>query len=290
MEGARHRARACTLRGPRRREPSSVRIRRALVGPRTPPSRRRRRTRGVDCADRRAGVSGRREQSAGGARRANRVAARTRRSAPRRSGVVRRRAGPTGKPVRPSDREPRVDGAGGRTACGSPRARRDLARPNRHRGNQSRRRLASSRAGTRRRDPRSRAVSQALAVAHVLARRAPARGGGRGQWHRRAHRARGVPQRRAVRRPGGHHAARPGCRGVPLAVDDEVVVEWRALTVALLDRLAPLVWSRLGLEADPPPLVRLLEGGTWSAGRRIAAERRGGGSPPIEVASDGTVF
>ena len=76
----------------------------------------------------------------------------------------------------------------------------------------------------------------------------------------------------------------------PLPADSEIVVEWRALTVALLDRLAPLVWDRLGLAADPPPLVKLLEGGTWSAGRRIAAERRAGGAPPIEVASDGTVF
>ena len=82
----------------------------------------------------------------------------------------------------------------------------------------------------------------------------------------------------------------PNAAASPLPVDDEVIVEWRALTVALLDRLAPLVWSRLGLESNPPPLVKLLEGGTWSAGRRIAAERRAGGGPPIEVASDGTVF
>ena len=77
---------------------------------------------------------------------------------------------------------------------------------------------------------------------------------------------------------------------VPLAADAELVVEWRALTVALLDRLAPLVWERLGLTAEPPPLVKMLEGGTWSAGRRIAAECRPGGGPPIEVVSDGTVF
>ena len=82
----------------------------------------------------------------------------------------------------------------------------------------------------------------------------------------------------------------PGAAASPLAVDSALVVEWRALTVALLDRLAPLVWDRLGLAADPPPLVKMLEGGTWSAGRRIAAERRPGGGPPIEVASDGTVF
>ena len=82
----------------------------------------------------------------------------------------------------------------------------------------------------------------------------------------------------------------PGAAASPHTVDSELVVEWRALTVALLDRLAPLVWRRLGLADDPPPLVRMLEGGTWSAGRRIAAEHRPGGGPPIEVASDGTVF
>ena len=82
----------------------------------------------------------------------------------------------------------------------------------------------------------------------------------------------------------------PGAAAAPLAAGSELVVEWRALTVALLDRLAPLVWERLGLAADPPPLARLLEGGTWSAGRRIAAERRPGGGPPIKVLSDGTVF
>ena len=81
-----------------------------------------------------------------------------------------------------------------------------------------------------------------------------------------------------------------GAAASAIAVDSELVVEWRALTVALLDRIAPLVWERLGLADDPPPLVKMLEGGTWSAGRRIAAERRPGGGPPIEVASDGTVF
>ena len=82
----------------------------------------------------------------------------------------------------------------------------------------------------------------------------------------------------------------PDSAATPLAAGSELVVEWRALTVALLDRIAPLVWDRLGLAADPPPLVKMLEGGTWSAGRRIAADRRPGSGPPIEVVSDGTVF
>ena len=75
-----------------------------------------------------------------------------------------------------------------------------------------------------------------------------------------------------------------------LRVDEPAVVEWRALTVIALDRLAPAVRQLLGVGADEFPLARLLEGGTWAAGRKIAAERRPGGGPPVDVASDGTVF
>ena len=71
--------------------------------------------------------------------------------------------------------------------------------------------------------------------------------------------------------------------------ESEVVVEWRALTVALLDSLAPLVAGCLGLPPAQLPLIKLLEGGTWAAGRELAAARRGG-APPIRVATDGTVF
>lgn len=74
------------------------------------------------------------------------------------------------------------------------------------------------------------------------------------------------------------------------AVDAELVVEWRALTVALLDRLAPLVRDRLALSAQDFPLGALLEGGTWSAGRKIARANRPDGGSPIQVISDGTVF
>jgi hypothetical protein len=37
-------------------------------------------------------------------------------------------------------------------------------------------------------------------------------------------------------------------------------------------------------------LVKVLEAGTWFAGRALASDRRPGGGPPIAVASDGTVF
>ena len=74
------------------------------------------------------------------------------------------------------------------------------------------------------------------------------------------------------------------------AAGDEPIVEWRALTVALLDRIAQHVRVHLGLDAARLPLVKVLEAGTWFAGRALAAERRPGGGPPIAVASDGTVF
>ncbi|MFZ5782357.1 MAG: URC4/urg3 family protein [Pseudomonadota bacterium] len=74
------------------------------------------------------------------------------------------------------------------------------------------------------------------------------------------------------------------------AVGDEPIVEWRALTVALLDRVAAHVRAHLGLDAERLPLVKVLEAGTWFAGRALAAERRPGGGPPIAIASDGTVF
>jgi hypothetical protein len=70
---------------------------------------------------------------------------------------------------------------------------------------------------------------------------------------------------------------------------DEVVVEWRALTVALLDRLAPRVRSLLRQDERSLPLGAILEGGTWAAGRLLADERREG-MPPIVVESDGTVM
>jgi len=73
-------------------------------------------------------------------------------------------------------------------------------------------------------------------------------------------------------------------------VSDPLIVAWRAMTVALLDRMAPLVRERLGVDAASFPLARMLEGGSWTAGRRIAAEKRPGGGPPFTIISDGTVF
>jgi hypothetical protein len=73
-------------------------------------------------------------------------------------------------------------------------------------------------------------------------------------------------------------------------VASPLVVEWRALTVALLDRVADALRRRLGADATSMPLAKILEGGTWAAGRVLARERRPDASPPVKVISDGTVF
>jgi hypothetical protein len=73
-------------------------------------------------------------------------------------------------------------------------------------------------------------------------------------------------------------------------VASALVVEWRALTVALLDRLASGMRERLGLDAVSLPLAKVLQGGSWAAGRQLARERRSDASPPVKVISDGTVF
>jgi len=70
---------------------------------------------------------------------------------------------------------------------------------------------------------------------------------------------------------------------------DEFIVEWRALTVALLDELAPLVRRLLHRTAEQLPLACVLEGGTWAAGR-VVAQRLRDGAPPLNITSDGTVF
>jgi hypothetical protein len=82
----------------------------------------------------------------------------------------------------------------------------------------------------------------------------------------------------------------PALLGRPLDALSEPVVEWRAMTVVLLDQLASRVRERLGKTAEEFPLARVLEGGSWAAGREIARERRPDGAPPFTIISDGTLF
>jgi hypothetical protein len=76
----------------------------------------------------------------------------------------------------------------------------------------------------------------------------------------------------------------------PQDVASPLVVEWRALTVALLDRLAAALRRKLGMDEKSLPLAKVMQGGTWSAGRTIARQKRADGAPPLEIVSDGTVF
>jgi hypothetical protein len=74
------------------------------------------------------------------------------------------------------------------------------------------------------------------------------------------------------------------------APDSALVVEWRALTVALLEPLAAATRKILNKSENELPLGKILEGGTWWAGRKLAGERRADGGPPLKIKSDGTVF
>lgn len=70
--------------------------------------------------------------------------------------------------------------------------------------------------------------------------------------------------------------------------DSPLIIEWRALTIVYLDQIADMVRADLGLSEIEFPLAKVLEGGTWQAGRELAKSR--GGLPPLTLDSDGTVF
>lgn len=76
----------------------------------------------------------------------------------------------------------------------------------------------------------------------------------------------------------------------PQDPSSEAIIEWRALTVILLDELALLIRKQVHQDATTLPLAKILQGGTWEAGRRIARSKRPLGVPPIQIISDGTVF
>lgn len=75
-----------------------------------------------------------------------------------------------------------------------------------------------------------------------------------------------------------------------LEVTHGAVIEWRAVTVIALDKIAAALRVKLG--APDLTTAQVLESATWKGGREIAKQLRGdkGGGPPIEIVSDGTVF
>lgn len=70
----------------------------------------------------------------------------------------------------------------------------------------------------------------------------------------------------------------------------ELVIEWRALTVYFLDLIGKALVEKLNTTEEAFPLCKVLEGGTWWAGRFAAKELRDSGAPPLNIISDGTVF
>lgn len=82
----------------------------------------------------------------------------------------------------------------------------------------------------------------------------------------------------------------PLLRTQPQRPDSEAIIEWRALTLSLLDILWKEALKLTGKTPDTFPLVSFLEAGTWKAGRITAFNNNSNGSPPISIISDGTVF
>jgi len=76
-----------------------------------------------------------------------------------------------------------------------------------------------------------------------------------------------------------------------LPASHPAIVEWRAMTVIELDRIAEAIRKNFGISAAELTLAQVLESGTWKGGRQIARQKRPEtGGPPIDIESDGTVF
>lgn len=70
----------------------------------------------------------------------------------------------------------------------------------------------------------------------------------------------------------------------------DIIIEWRALTICLLDKIAARIATALNTTPEQFPLAKVLEGGTWAAGRKLALQTRRNSTPPLQIVSDATVF
>lgn len=71
----------------------------------------------------------------------------------------------------------------------------------------------------------------------------------------------------------------------------DVIVEWRAMTVALLDELFKIVSQEFAKQGVTLSMAQMLEAGTWKGGRELAAKfRPETKSSPILMDGDGTLF
>ncbi|KAH6626500.1 hypothetical protein B0J18DRAFT_142569 [Chaetomium sp. MPI-SDFR-AT-0129] len=93
------------------------------------------------------------------------------------------------------------------------------------------------------------------------------------------------------------YSQRTGTGGVEVAPmfepGDDVIVEWRGVTVGFLDILTTEVNKALRneLAGNELSLAQVLEAGSWKGGREIAeVSRPNTKEPPILIDSDGTVF
>lgn len=69
------------------------------------------------------------------------------------------------------------------------------------------------------------------------------------------------------------------------------IVEWRAMTVALLDQLHQRIVESGRFGSTKLSLPQMLEAGSWKAGRELAAAKRPTTkSSPILNSGDGTLF
>jgi hypothetical protein len=81
-------------------------------------------------------------------------------------------------------------------------------------------------------------------------------------------------------------------KALPLySATSDTMVEWRALTVALLDELHGELKKRFAKDGVELSLAQMLEAGSWKTGRELAARYRPETcSSPILIAGDGTLF
>ena len=73
-------------------------------------------------------------------------------------------------------------------------------------------------------------------------------------------------------------------------VGSELIVEWRALTLVLIEKIKDGINEYYKNDGVKLTMSQVLQGGTWSAGRAIAMEKRNTTDPPIKIRSDGTIF
>lgn len=71
----------------------------------------------------------------------------------------------------------------------------------------------------------------------------------------------------------------------------DVIVEWRAMTVALLDELHSIIGETFAKDGVTLTMAQMLEAGSWKSGRELAAKYRPNTkSSPILVIGDGTLY